>query len=325
MYGQTAQILLSAAMVLAVAVPLGSPPAKAQNNPASETPGARFRDCPHCPEMIVVPPGQFMMGATPDHAPNAGGDGEQYVQHLVVIPKAYAVGLYDVTRSEYEVFARETGRVEMHGCNFLDGQRRWAPDMKRNWRNPGFAQSGLDPVVCVSWRDANAYVAWLNQKVRKSSPATRSTGAGPYHLPTEIEWEYAARGGADHRFPWGSEMSPDHANYGLDECEPCGVAKQGKDRWDYTSPGDAFAPNGFGIYDMAGNVWQWTTGCLGDTWTGPTNSTFTPGDCHDRILHGGSWLDIGDGGALEIIGRNPWPEDDYNYANGFRVFRSLSE
>jgi formylglycine-generating enzyme len=296
------------------------PAAQAQSR-SHYVPGMKFRDCSKCPEMIVVPPGRFLMGATPDHTALFDTDGEQTIQHEVTVPKAFAAGIYDVTRAEYEAFAKQAGRTDLHACNILNDERGWTPDSKTNWRHPGFTQTGRDPVVCVSLHDARTYVAWLNAEVRKAHPQTDSSATGPYHLPTEAEWEYAARAGSQTRFFWGTNASRDNANYGLDPC--CGVARGGKDRWDYTSPGDAFPPNKFGLYDMVGNVWEWTEGCGGDRWTGADGSTLTPGDCHDHVLRGGSWLD--EAGCIEIQGRNPWPQDDYNYANGFRVFRSLDE
>jgi len=209
---------------------------------------------------------------------------------------------------------RETQRPDVGGCNYNDG-RRWTLDPRKNWHNPGFPQTGTDPVVCVSWDDAQAYVAWLNTKVTGAS--------GRYRIPSEAEWEYAARHGAETPFYWGPAASHDLANYGAEDCFPCGVAQAGRDRWDYTSPAGAFPPNGFGLYDMAGNVWQWTADCWNETFTNAPRdgSAWTTGECRIRILRGGSWLDPSM--FLSIPTRNRWPPDDHNNANGFRVARSL--
>ena len=265
--------------------------------------------------MIVIPPGNFTMGASV-----VGPGSERFTPHAVSILHAFAVGIYDVTVAEYTEFVRETGYAGESGCNFLDGQRRWTPDPKLNWHRPGFHQSPHDPVVCVSWNNAKAYVAWLNAKIGK---VQASSADGPYRLLTEAEWEYAARARNGSPFYWGSAPSHDRANYGLEECYPCGGGKQGIDQWYYTSPVGSFEPNAYGLYDMLGNVWQWTEDCMHFSFAGAPadGSAWTSGECQDRVLRGGSWLDPGR--FVEVHIRNPWPPDDRNYANGFRVARSI--
>jgi sulfatase modifying factor 1 len=286
---------------------------------ASSTPGAKFRDCVgDCPEMIVIPAGTFTMGTDRrDIEP----DGREGPPHLVTIAKPFALGVYDVTRNEYARFARETGRVSDKGCKVVDSEGRWITDPGKNWREPGFKQTGRDPVVCVSWEDAQAYIGWLNGKVRANTSAQR-----PYRLPSEAEWDYAARAGSSTAYYWGDVANHELANYGLEYCGPCGGLKQGRDQWYFTSPVGSFPPNAFGLYDASGNVWQWTADCThysfigapndGSAWTTDTNNA-----CHNRILRGGSWLDPAI--LLTIFVRNPWAPNDRNYANGFRVARSL--
>jgi formylglycine-generating enzyme required for sulfatase activity len=125
-----------------------------------------LRECADCPEMVVVPAGSFTMGA-PMNEPERSSSEDP--QHVVTVSKAFAVGRSHVTRDQFAVFARETGYTANSGCD---------------WRNPGFRQEGAHPVVCVSWDDAKAYVDWLATKTGK-----------PYRLPSEAEWEYAARAG----------------------------------------------------------------------------------------------------------------------------------
>jgi formylglycine-generating enzyme required for sulfatase activity len=274
---------------------------------AATPPGATFHDCSNCPQMMALTTGAFVMGVPYSD----GWDERGSPEHRVVISRPFAIGVNDVTVAEYRAFADETHRPA-GACNFLDGQRRWSPDAKRTWRNPGFPQNDRHPVVCVSWLDAQAYASWLSAK----------TGAR-YRLPSEAEWEYAARGGTVAAFYWGDQVSHDHANYGLEECYPCGGRKEGLDRWYFTSPVGSFNPNPFGLYDMSGDVWQWTQDCMHYGYEGaPTDgSAWMAADCRDHVLRGGAWNDPGANLGFGV--RNPWPADDYNYANGLRVARDL--
>ncbi len=281
--------------------------------------GREFRDCPHCPLMRVVPPGHFDMvpdpnGAVADtHPPSKVPS--------VRIDKPFAVGVYDVTRAEFATFVKDTGWRTDGGCQFLDGML-WRFDPRNSWQHPGFAQTVNDPVVCVSWNDAQAYVRWLNAKVSGKS------GSGPYRLPSGAEWIYAARGGLVNpiAYYWGHVPSHDHANFGLIDCWPCGVATEGRDRWEYTSPVGSFPPNEFGLYDMVGNAWQWSDDC-GHTALAVTSggSPWTSGDCRVRILYGGSYDDLPFTEQVDRIetNPNPYPVGIRNYANGFRVVRDL--
>src|SRR3546814_13315784 len=116
-------------------------------------------------------------------------------QHRVTIPRDVAAGVDQVARAEYATFVHETSRSNDAGCSMWS-EGEWKNDAARNWRNPGFRQTDLDPVVCVSWEDAQAYVLWLNDRVQGFTKAAGpSTKAGPYRLLTAAEWEYAARDG----------------------------------------------------------------------------------------------------------------------------------
>lgn len=282
---------------------------------------AKFRDCPHCPEMIVVPPGGYTL-EVPAGGELYGVNTDSPIR--VTIGKAFAIGIYDVTRDEYAEFVRETGRPVEEGCETLDPTGRWITDPGKNWRNPGFRQTGRDPVVCVNWDDAHSYVRWLNEKV------TGKSGERPYRLPSGEEWEYAARGGSGTLYSCGLQPNHNCANFGLDQCWPCGAEKQGNDRWYYTSPVGSFAPNPFGLYDAIGNVYQWTDDCYHETIRGAPGdgSVWTGGDCNLRILRGGAWNDTiiyGLGVPIAMIAaHNTYPVDARNYANGFRVMRTLN-
>jgi formylglycine-generating enzyme len=281
--------------------------------------GATFQECePECPLMVVLPAGTFSMGT--DRL-DIESDGREGPPHVVKLAKPLAIGVYDVTRGEFARFVRATGYRTMKGCNVLDTQGRWITDNRKSWRDPGFAQTDRDPVVCVSWNDAQAYATWLNTKLHASDPAH-----GPYRLPSEAEWEYAARAGSSSAYYWGDEPSHDLANYGIEDCAPCGAGKEGRDRWYFTSPVGSFPPNAFGLYDASGNVWQITQDCTHYGFEeAPADGTAWMSDpidgCYNHTVRGGSWLDPGV--LLTVFVRNPWATEDHNYANGFRVARTL--
>ncbi len=268
--------------------------------------------------MVVVPAGSFSMGR--DRL-DSDFDGRQSPAHSVTFARAFAVGIYDVTRGQYARFIRAANYKVKKGCNVIDPEGRWIMDPDKDWRNPGFQQANEDPVVCVSWNDTQAYISWLNSVVHPDS-----RNHGPYRLPSEAEWEYVARAGSTTPYYWGPEASHQFANYGINDCNPCGAKRQGRDRWLFTSPVGSFPPNAFGLYDILGNAWQWTQDCMhysfdgapadGSPWVTDTNRA-----CYNRILRGGSWLDPDI--LLTIFIRNPWAPDDRNNANGFRVARTL--
>ena len=208
-------------------------------------PGHVFRDCDTCPEMVVIPAGRFMMGSP---ASEEGRDEEEGPRHAVTL-RSFAMGVKEVTFDEWDACVRGGG------CG---GYR---PDDWEGWGQ------GARPVMVVSWADAQAYVQWLSE----------STGAA-YRLPSESEWEYAARGGTTTPFHTGPTISTDQANYAGNRTMPAGT----------------FAPNVFGLYDVHGNVWEWVEDCWHETYAGAPGdgSAWTRGgNCGLRVLRGGSWLD----------------------------------
>ena len=225
-------------------------------------PGDTFRECAKdCPEMVVIPPGEFWMGS-----PDGEGYASEKPRHKVKIERPFAVGKFEVTWDDWEAC------VAMRGC---DG---------RPTGDGGFGK-GNQPLINVSWDQAKSYVAWLS----------RMTG-GPYRLLTEAEWEYAARGvtsaDAPHPpYPWGDKASHEYANYGADQC--CQSKTEGRDKWFDTAPVGQFPPNAFGLYDMHGNVWEWVEDPWHDNYRGtpPTDgSTWREGgDASRRMVRGGSW------------------------------------
>ncbi len=259
-------------------------------------PGAAFRDCPECPEMVVVPEGNFTMGSSGSekvwatkHGGTAESVSDESPQHNVSLP-SFALGKYDVTRGEYAAFVRDTGYPAGGGC-FESSMPKSNKRADGNWQNPGFEQTDRDPVTCVSWEDARAYIAWLNGKVSGAK-----SEAGPYRLPSEAEWEYAARAGTTTRFWWGDndDRTAAHAWY--------------KDNSDGKTHAVGLKPaNPFGLYDMVGNVWQWTEDCYADNYAkAPIN---------------GSAAESPDG--LRSATRERNPADFRDVVMGFRVAKTL--
>jgi formylglycine-generating enzyme len=247
-----------------------------------------FRDCPDCPQMVVIPGGSFLMGSPEGEAARDPGEGPQ----RAVSVASFALGRTHVTRGEFAVFVRETGH-DPQGCAAWSGSR-WVLDPVRNWRHPGFAQADDHPVVCVNWDDARRYAQWLSDR----------TGYR-YFFPSEAQWEYAARAGSGTARYWGDDPAQacDFAN--VDD-QPAGdplrahpslagVVDPGaypcRDGYAYTSPVARFRPNGFGLYDMLGNAWQWTRDCWNRNYRGapPDEQAWTGGDCARRVFRGGAW------------------------------------
>jgi len=282
-----------------------------QANDISAKPGTVFRDCPACPEMVVIPGGSFTMGSpasekvwATQHGASAESVSDEAPQHPVSL-RAFAIGKYDVTRAEYEMFARETSYPLGDGCG--KDTFKWNKQTGLNWQNPGFTQGDRDPVVCVSWNDARAYISWLNTKISGST-----SGDGPYHLPTEAEWEYAARAGTTTRFWWGDDdgSAADHAWF-----------KNNSEG--HSHPVGSKPANAFGLYDVVGNVWQWTEDCYADDYAkAPTDGSAaeSPNGCM-RVDRGGSWLFPAR--LLRSATRERNPADFRAVIMGFRVARTL--
>jgi len=282
--------------------------------------GAIFRDCRLiCPEMVTIPPGSFVMGSPSDEIGRGKDEGPQ---HTVNIGYRLAVGKYDVTRDEYAAFVQATNRADPDTCysESTQGSGSFADIPGHSWHSPGFSQTGRDPVVCVSWDDAAAYAAWLSQK----------TGS-PYRLLSESEWEYAARGGTTTAFYWG-ESAQDQCHYanGADQAlkgiygtKKAWISADCSDSQVYTSPAGTFAPNVFGLFDMAGNAWQWTEDCYADNYNGAPldGSVSSRGNCLLHVVHGGSWSAAPQ--DLRSANRNGILTSHRNSHIGFRVARTF--
>ena len=237
--------------------------------------GTVFRDCSDCPEMVVMPQGAYIMGAPPGEEEQEGVPvrqrGRALPQHKVFISDAFAVSRYEITVGEFTRFVTATGR-QMDGC-WLSVNGEWKLLEDRNWRLPGYGQTDRDPVVCVSWDDAKAYVDWLSGAMKQQ-----------YRLLSESEWEVVARTGTLTARPWGAAIGRNFTS-----CAGCGS------RWDSQRPAPtgSFSVNRFGLYDMLGNVAEWVDDCWHENYQDAPRdgSSWTGGACEFRVFRGGSWID----------------------------------
>ena len=243
---------------------------------AAGEPGTEFRDCAACPAMVTVPAGSYTMGSTSSEA----GRHADERQRRVTIAQPFAVGVYEVTFAEWDACAAAGG------CRHRPGDGGWG--------------RGRQPVIDVSWNDAQQYVAWLSSRTGQE-----------YRLLTEAEWEYVARAGTTTPFHTGASISTDQANYdGLSA--PYGLGVTGRYRGRPIAAG-SLARNAFGLYDVHGNVAELVADCY-DAESGSA--------CTRRVLRGGSW-----GSRPELV-RSAWRSwcapTLRNLHNGFRVARTLT-
>lgn len=300
-------------LLLAIIPYAGNANGQHQDSLAGMRAGSVLRDCASCPEMIVVPAGTFTMGSSPAeqkwataHGATPASVADESPQHEMSIP-SFAIGRYDVTRGEYATFVRQTGYSSGDGCG-LDG-RKWIQQPNLDWKNPGYVQTDREPVVCVSWHDAQAYVGWLNAQLRSSG--TASSGVR-YRLPSEAEWEYAARAGASTKFWWGdsADAAPDHAWFASNA--------GGRTHETGSKPSNAF-----GLFDMSGNVWQWTQDCYAESYAkAPHEGNAGESDTTClRVDRGGSWSHPA--WLLRSATRERNPASFRDIMLGFRVARSM--
>jgi len=238
-------------------------------------PGETFRDCADCVELVVVPAGEFEMGTNAKAA--------EAPVHKVIIKKDFAIGRREVTFAEWDRC------VAAGGCKYSPPDPAWG--------------RGDEPVTNVSWDDAKEFIGWL----------AKTTGK-PYRLPTEAEWEYAARGGSTTPFWWGKGVETGRA-----QCADCGVSEAGRP----VAVG-SFRPNAFGLYDTSGNAAEWVEDCWNPSYRGAPNdaSAWMSGDCSLHVLRGGSFADKA--AKVGSASRFRYDEDVRYYANGFRVARDVN-
>jgi len=271
------------------------------------------------PTLVVLPPGRFLMGSAPTETER---DGDEGPQHWVTLPRPFAIGRCEVSRAQFRRFVEETGyrtvAEKSGGCRVYDPVRQtWSADPKASWERPGFQQDDGHPAVCVAWEDARACADWLS----------RRTGAA-YRLPSEAEWEYAARGGTVTAYYWGDVAGEICRFANLADSELTRIDRDSRnarcsDGFPYTAPGGSYPPNPFGLYDMAGNVWEWTADCYRDSYDGaPADGTAREAEnCGRRVVRGGSWG--GNPHYLRSAGRGGSAPDGAGIFLGFRLARAL--
>lgn len=270
-------------------------PAQATEVRATTAPGTEFQDADGAPTMVVIPTGSYTAGSTPEEHEKFGVPENrrdfELPQRIVNITEPFAMGRTEVTVGQFTEF------VEQSGYQPRGGSRWWNPahdpatatmdfDPELSYRNPGFPQTDESPVVAVTRQDARAYAAWLSEKTGHT-----------YRLPSEDEWEWAARGGATTTFFWGDDIERvgEFAN-SFDESSKA----TNKFRWDatpaqddghpYLAPVAQFKPNGYGLFDVTGNAREFTA----DDWirnlpTTPSSGATRDADAAFPVLRGGGW------------------------------------
>lgn len=247
--------------------------------------GSTFKDCENCPDMVSVPAGRFLMGAAKSER---GKQKSEDPQHEVTVGAPFAVSEYEITFDEWEACALEGGCT-----NYRPQDSGWG--------------RGRRPVIYVSYDDAKAYVEWLRQKTGK-----------PYRLPSEAEWEFAARSGTSTPYASGETLAPTQANFDASSAA-------GRSQAEYkgtTAEVGTFPPNPYGLYDMEGNVFEWVEDCWNPTHAGaPSDASPRGGDCTRRVVKGGAWYYEAD--YARPSARMSFPKGSRLNVIGFRVARPL--
>lgn len=309
---------IQAQLALATPAPVLSspPPAVATIARAGAVPsaGVSIQDCPQCPGLVVVSGGEFVMGSGPDQKPR---EPDEEPPRRVRVAGPFAVGKFEVTRAQYAAFSIETDRRRKAGCHSTRGGR-FHKEPKATWENPGFEQKDDEPVVCVSWDDAQAYVAWLSKKTGKQ-----------YRLLNEAEWEYVARAGSTGRRPWAETDDTAVCRYASVADTSIKTVSPGtpmfpcSDGHKYTSPVGRFPANSFGVHDMLGNVWEWVEDCWNEGYAGAPESAQArlSGFCTERGFRGGAWNSVPT--TVRSAYRDRESKEERHDNLGFRVARSL--
>jgi formylglycine-generating enzyme required for sulfatase activity len=279
-----------------------------------------FKECKDCPDMVVLPTGKFLMGSARSEIENGRADANEAPQHKVVMKERIAVGRYEVTRDQFAAFVAATGYKGSGRC-FTFEQNVPKERENRSFLVPGYAQEGNHPAVCVSWNDANAYVVWLSKTTGK-----------PYRLPSEAEFEYAARAGSTYRYAYIDDPANlcRFANGADEAAKVAGLPEDApymacNDGFAFTAPVGSLAANDFGLHDMIGNVWEWTADCFVDDYNGAGSDTaaHTEANCAAHTVRGGDWFSPPS--SLRPAVRAKASSDAHHDDIGFRVVRTLAQ
>ncbi len=290
-------------------------------------PLSTFKDCDHCPEMVVIPAGSFMMGAGPGDAKVAYDQYDipsELPRHQVKIGYEFAIGKFEVTVDEFAAFVSDTGIKT--GGNCMIRETDTGPQKGRyigtlnptldtgggvdavgisdgTFAQPGEKVTEREPATCISRNEAEAFLGWLSAKTGRH-----------YRLPTEAEWEYATRAGTDTAFFWGNsdKLTCRYANfadsgsyYFQGMAGPC----REKIRPLWSAPAGSYAANPWGIYDTSGNVQEMLEDCWHDTYDGAPadGSPWQKADCHVYVARGGDY---------ELVAENMRSADRLFYGDG---------
>lgn len=317
---------------------------------------ASFRDCPTCPQMVVLPSGSFVMGASGSGATDTlDAKPDELPRRVIDVTRPFAVSRTEITVAQFRRFVEHTKYRTGRGCRtWVAGKLADIPGA--SWQKPGFPLREEQPVTCVSWNDAQAFVRWLGSQTRQR-----------YRLLTEAEWEFAARGGASGLYSFGEDVGAicrfgnvadlDAARaYGEMPAGGCrgsrgaaascrsdviGVLSERLDvrgaassvPWEVVRCHDgvgvgaaivaSYAPNGFGLRDTTGNVWEWVQDCYAPRYDARVSDTSAAelDRCEMRVLRGGAWAMNTDGWRAADRDRDR-PEVRYAVV-GLRVAREL--
>lgn len=269
--------------------------------------GRRFRDCPDCPEMVVVPAGSFMMGSPPEEEGGPQSDQRhERPQHRVDFAAPFAIGLFEVTFEQWDA------------CLADGGCGGYRPETLVGFGEPNH------PIEPVSWNDAQAYVEWLSARTGQT-----------YRLPSDAEWEYATRAGTTTPFHFGETIRTDQANYDGEVPSPRRYGGEEASSYARANPGiyrhgpvrvGSLPANPWGLHEVHGNVSEWTQDCsdsVGYAGWPADGSALESGDCESRYLRNGSYYD--DPGDVRSARRSVWPADFRAGFSGFRVAKTLGD
>lgn len=241
---------------------------------------ARFISAPFPLEMVWIPKGRFQMGDS-----SGSGQADERPVHQVEM-RGFWMMRTEVTRGMFARFVEDTRHAAGDRCwVFAAG---WTERDGLSWRAPGFPQNDNHPVTCVNWHDAHAFIAWLNRKTGET-----------FRLPSEAEWEYAARAGSETVYYMGDQVAAlcttaNAADKRALEHYPGFAVNDCDDGYVRTSPVATFAANPWGLYDIYGNTWEWVEDCWNSSYaSAPADgSAFLEGDCSRRGFRGGGYGDI---------------------------------
>jgi formylglycine-generating enzyme required for sulfatase activity len=320
-------VLACVALFSTTGAAAGQSAQRGSDHPAVEA----IRDCDTCPELVLIPAGEFLMGADIAEPRSLGlpefwATREQPVTH-VTIERDFHLGKYEISRGEFAQFAAATGYEPAPGCWHFIGTE-WLFDETRSWQDAGIGQDDTHPVTCVNWLDAQAYLAWLGQKAGQA-----------YRLASEAEWEYAVRAGTQTVYWFGDDPEgicefvnlgdiTTRERFGWDETEikyelmDSWKGQDCRDGYATTAPVHETAANLFGLYGMLGNANEWVADCWNDDHSeapGDQTARLTGADCGLRVMRGQGWTAIA--ASTRPAFRLKMNATDRRFTFGFRIAR----